>query len=156
MEARTDRRTPCLDYCCIELADIFPDAIYFCFLQLLLLVVALTISKCIDVCCCVFFGEGWPTTILSFIATCTSFSWRPSRYANPALYVMLLLLLLLKRVCALNTDFFRHRLVGYFSSSPHSCPVLTFLGQAAHLQPLDDDCDGEDTWLQSSMWSVCV
>lgn len=31
MEARTDRRTPCLDYCCIELADIFPDAIYFCF-----------------------------------------------------------------------------------------------------------------------------
>lgn len=53
-----------------------------------------------------FFGEGWPTTILSFIATCTIFSWRPSRYANPALYVLLLLLLLLKRVCALNTDFF--------------------------------------------------
>lgn len=67
MEARTDRRTPCLDYCCIELADIFPDAIYFCFLQLLLLVVALTISKCIDVCCCVFFfgRDDRPPSFLS-------------------------------------------------------------------------------------------
>lgn len=63
MEARTDRRTPCLDYCCIELADIFPDAIYFCFLQLLLLVVALTISKCM---LCFFLGrDDRPPSFLS-------------------------------------------------------------------------------------------